>query len=115
MVDRNLRNFQGRLGRIERTHEAGGGFEAAGALGMSYFNRRQRPRQRSGFIGAGLIVAMAVIGIKAGVHASIGPESYAERIAALNARAGADKVAAFVLQADPVTVLLADQFRKLKP
>ena len=36
MYDPNMRDFYRRVGRIERTHAQGGGFEAAGTLGMTY-------------------------------------------------------------------------------
>ncbi|WP_347311116.1 hypothetical protein [Defluviimonas sp. SAOS-178_SWC] len=113
MVDRNLQNFYGRLGRIERIHNAGGGFEADGALGMSYYKARQRPLRRAGFLGPLVLVALTIVAIKAAVLASIGPERYEERIAALKAGGTAEHVGAYILQADPLTVSASEQIRKL--
>ena len=113
MVDRNLRNFYGRLGRIERIHQAGGGFEANGALGMSYFRPRRVARRRGGLVGPLMLVLMTIIVIKAMVHASIGAELYEERIAALRAGDSAERIGAYVLQADPLTLAIAGQFRKI--
>lgn len=113
MVDRNLQNFYGRLGRIERIHDAGGGFEADGTLGMSYYKARQRPLRRAGFLGPLVLVAMTIIAIKAAVLASIGDARYEERIAALRSGTSVEQVGAYVLQADPLTVSVAGQFRKL--
>ncbi|MCB2126938.1 MAG: hypothetical protein H6897_04670 [Rhodobacteraceae bacterium] len=111
MVDRNMQNFYGRLGRIERTHEAGGGFEADGTLGMSYYNSRRRPTRRFGLLGPLVLVAMTVIAIKAAVLATIGPERYEERLVALHAGSSVEQGGAWVLQADPLTVALAERLR----
>ncbi|OYX43668.1 MAG: hypothetical protein B7Z02_09030 [Rhodobacterales bacterium 32-67-9] len=113
MVDRNLQNFYGRLGRIERIHNAGGGFEADGTLGMSYYKARQRPLRRAGILAPLVLVAMTIVVIKASVLASIGPERYEDRIAALRAGATVEHVGAYVLQADPLTVAVAAQIRKV--
>ncbi len=111
MVDRNMQDFYGRLGRIDRIHQSGGGFEADGALGMSYYNARRKPARRRGFLAPVVLVMMTVIALKAGVLASIGPERYEERIAALRAGTGAEQAGAWVLQADPLTAMLADGLR----
>jgi hypothetical protein len=112
MVDRNLENFYGRLGRIDRIHQAGGGFEAAGAIGMSHFRTKRRSR-RLGLLAPLVLIMMTVVVIKAGVHVSIGDELYQERIVALRNGDQAEKIGAYVLQADPLTLMLAEQFRKL--
>lgn len=113
MVDRNLQNFYGRLGRIERIHDAGGGFEADGTLGMSYYKARRRPLRRAGVLGPLVLVVMTIVAIKAAVLASIGDERYEERVAALRAGTPVEQVGAYVLQADPLTVSMAGQIRKL--
>jgi hypothetical protein len=113
MVDRNLQNFYGRINRIQSIHEAGGGFEAEGALGMSFYNaRRRRPRRRLGLLGPLAVVAMVIVGVKSAVHAMIGQEVYDERVASLAAGATAERAAAYVLQADPLTVIIADRIRQ---
>lgn len=114
MVDRNLQNFYGRLGRIENIHRAGGGFEADGTLGMSYYNsRRQRGRRRTGWLAPLALVAMAVLGLKAAVHATIGEELYEERVAELRAGGGLHQAGAYVLQADPLTVAISEKIGAL--
>lgn len=110
MVDRNLQNFYGRLGRIEDIHRAGGGFEADGTLGMSFYNARRRPqRRRIGILAPLALVAMTVLGLKAVVHATIGAELYEARVAELRAGDGLNQAGAYVLQADPLTVAIADK------
>ncbi len=112
MVDRNLQNFYGRLGRIDKIHKAGGGFEAEGALGMSYYNARRRPVRRRGFLAPLVLVLMTIVLIKASVHAAIGAEQYEDRIAVLRDGGMADRAGAYILQADPLTLLISEQFGK---
>ncbi len=114
MVDRNLQNFYGRIGRIQNIHDAGGGFEADGTLGMSYYNaRRHRNRRRLGFLGPLALVAAVIVGVKSVVHATIGQEVYDQRVAALWAGDTVEKAGAYVLQADPVTIAIAEKIRQL--
>lgn len=109
MVDRNMRDFYGRLGRIERIHDAGGGFEADGTLGMAYYNSHRKParRRRGGFLGPLVLVMLTVVAIKAAVLATIGPESYGERVAALRGGSVVEQVGAYVLQVEPMTAWAA--------
>ncbi len=114
MVDRNRENFQGRIGRIERVHDKGGGFEAPGTLGMSYYTaRRRRPGLPRWPLT--LVVMLAVLfTLKAMLHVAIGPSAYDYKVAALRAGSDIDRVGAVLLQADPVTILIADQIRRIK-
>jgi hypothetical protein len=103
MQDPNWRDFQGRVGRIVRTHERGAGFEAAGTLGMSHYTQQRTRRRRLTWAMPVALVLMTVVGIKAAVLTSIGDDAYGERIAALNAGGTADRIGAYILQADPLT------------
>lgn len=102
MADPNLRDFYGRLNRIETIHRHGGGFEAAGTLGMSYYTKMQRTR-RVPVLKPMLLVAVAIVGLKGAIHARIGDEVYTSRISALSQGDGVDALGAFVMQADPLT------------
>lgn len=99
-----MRDFHGRLRRIHKIHRSGGGFEAAGTLGMSYYNSLKRKRSRSVWVMPLALVLLTVIGIKAAVHATVGEQTYNDRIAALAAGDAADRMGAYVLQADPLTL-----------
>lgn len=114
MVDRNRIDFQGRLGRIEKTHTHGGGFEAPGTLGMSYYNARRR-RIRLPRWPLTLLVTMAMLFLlKAMLHVTIGASVYDDKVAILRGGTDIDRIGAILLQADPVTLLLADRIRWLK-
>lgn len=113
MVDRHRRDFQGRLGRIEHTHEAGGGFEAEGTLGMSYHNSRRRRRRMPRLLGVLTVMAVVMILLKAGMHVAIGADAYEYRVAAMKAGTQTDRFGAYILQADPVTLALVAQLRRI--
>ena len=112
MVDPHRREFQGRLGRIEHTHDAGGGFEAEGTLGMSYYNSHRRRRRSHRLLGVLFVTTVVLISLKAGMHVAIGADAYDYRVAAMKAGTKADQLGAYLLQADPVTLALAAQIRR---
>jgi hypothetical protein len=112
MHDPNLRNFYNRVGRIENVHRRGGGFEAEGALGMADFRVEARPR-RLGILGPAALVLGTVVLIKAAILVNIGDAAYAERVARLSSGTTADRVGAYVLQADPLTVYAAALIERL--
>lgn len=113
MVDRNLQNFYGRLGRIEDIHRAGGGFEADGTLGMSFYNSRRRRGRRAGILAPLALVAATILGLKAVVHATIGTELYDSRVATLRDAGGVQAAGAYVLQADPLTMAISEKIVSL--
>ena len=114
MVDRNLQNFYGRLGRIDSIHQAGGGFEAEGTLGMSFYNaRRRRQTRRVGILGPLAVVAMSVVALKSTVHATIGADLYEKRVVALGEGTAVEKAGAYVLQADPLTLAISGKIRDI--
>jgi hypothetical protein len=113
MADPNMRNFYRRVGRIERMHEQGAGFEAAGTLGMSYYNSLKRSRRRMTWLMPVALVLATIVVMKATILVNIGPEAYAERVAGLEAGTLADRMGAYVLQADPITQWLATALDRL--
>ena len=112
MVDRNMRDFQGRLGRIERIHDGGGGFEADGTLGASAVPRRRR-RRLLRLPALLALTAVILILLKAGLHAALGPDLYAAKVDLLRAGSDADRAGAWVLQVDPLTENISARIRRL--
>ena len=111
MADPNLTDFYVRLRRIEKIYRRGGGFEAVGTLGRSYYTRR--PRKPIPIVGPLLIVAAAVIGLKGMIHAEIGPDLYNARVQALQLGDGIDPIGAFIMQPDPVSLYVSQKLRSL--
>lgn len=113
MSDPNMDDFYGRVARIERAHAMGLGFEAEGTLGRSSTFRsrvKKRPVLRSA-----LFVIALLFGLKGAILTQLGDDTYLGRVEALRQGDALDRVGAFVMQADPVTVWLAVQFRKVMP
>lgn len=98
--------FNKRLKRIDRIHRRGGGFEADGTLGQSFYTRRQRRRSRRG-LRAMLYMAGVVFGAKALLIADLGTSEYLQRVSNLEAGSTAEQIGAFFMQADPITLWLA--------
>lgn len=111
MADPQMKDFYGRLRRINKIHRAGGGFEASGTLGMSYYSGINRRRNHAKWLLPVALLLFTIVGIKAAVHANIGSFAYESRIAALRDGDSADRIGAYVLQADPLTLYVADFFR----
>lgn len=112
MSDANLADFYGRVARIERARAKGYGFEANGTLGRSHYLRpvrKQRPLLRV------LIFAfVCVFGLKGAILYKIGPDSFNDRITRLQTGKEFDKLGAWMMQADPVTVWVAAQITEIE-
>jgi hypothetical protein len=61
------------------------------------------------------LVLMTIIAIKAAVLANIGADTYAARIATLSQGDTADRIGAYILQADPLTAFVAGQITAVAP
>lgn len=111
MADQNLRDFYGRVYKIRKNHSRGGGFEASGTLGRSYFvppPGRSLPILR---IAKPAIVLLAVVVIlKALILAQIGPTAYETHIAVLQEGDTFDRIGAVLMAPDPAARLLASAF-----
>lgn len=104
-ADPNLNAFHGRVKRIERAHRKGYGFEAIGTLGRSHGFRRERSLGR--MLRSLMIVVAMGFALKGAIHFYVGAEVYDERVASLATGTGFDPVGATLMQADPVTRLIA--------
>ena len=107
MSDPNLVDFYGRVARIERARAKGYGFEANGTLGRSHYLRPVR--QRRPMLRILIFASVCVFGLKGAILYKVGPESYEARVARLQTGEGFDRLGAWLMQADPVTVWVAEQ------
>jgi len=107
MSDPNMANFYGRIARIQRAHAKGHGFEANGTLGRSHHFRPVR--QRRPMLRLLIFVFICVFGLKGTILYNVGPESYTARLQRLQSGEEFDKLGAWLMQADPVTVWVAAQ------
>lgn len=109
MVDPNLKDFYGRVARIEKARSQGYGFEAEGTLGRSYYLRPSRTRK--GVLAPMVVVLMCAFGLKGAIHYKIGGSIYQERVDTLMAGEGFERLGGYLMMADPVTVFVSDQIR----
>lgn len=66
-------------------------------------------RGRNATARAAVIVIALILVFKGVVLAQLGPQAYADRVAALKAGSGFDKAGAFIMQPDPITIWIADK------
>lgn len=107
MADPNMADFYDRVNRFERTRRQGFGFEAPGTLGRSHYTRENKSRR--GWLAPAFLAALVVFAIKAGIYYGVGAESYQIRVDRLLTAEGIDRVGGWLMQADPVTLWMADQ------
>lgn len=105
MADPNLVDFYERVGRLQSDHKRGLGFEAAGTLSRSRSYRK--PRKRHTWIAPLLFIILCVFTLKGAIHFVSGAKTYESRVAQLQEGQGFDKLGAWVMQADPVTVYIS--------
>ena len=107
MADPNLTDFYGRVARFERARANGYGFDAPGTLGRSYFEKKSRPHKS--WRGPVLLVIICIFGMKGAILQSVGGQAYDNRVAGLQAGEGFDRLGGWLMQADPVTVFVAEK------
>ena len=105
MTDPNMTDFYGRVARIQKLRSKGYGFEAPGTLGRSSYYR-PKSRRRS-IIGPVVFLLLCMVLLKGSIYFAIGAEAYGERVAKLQASAGIEAVGGWMMEAEPVTVLVS--------
>lgn len=113
MADRNMENFYHRLHRIDRIHETGGAFEAAGTLGRSYYEATRAPRRRGLWLRPLALILIGFFVLKGGLHAELGDDVFARRVDELAQGSPVERAGAWVMRADMVTLLVSKQIRPL--
>ncbi len=112
MFDPNREDFNARVLRLRRDHAMGRAFVAGGALGRSDF-RRGRVRKRPA-LRAGLFLLAFAFGLKGALHQHLGAEGYAARVAELQDGSVIATAQFALMQADPVTLLVASAIGQVK-
>ncbi|MDM7933524.1 hypothetical protein [Tabrizicola sp.] len=112
-VDPNLNEFYSRVSRIEKSHAKGYGFEATGTLGRKASSRAGSRMMK---LIKPLVLALVVgVGLKGVIHYYIGAQTYESRVSSLAAGSGFDPVGAWLMHADPATLLVSGQLQALLP
>lgn len=113
MADANHDDFYRRIERIQSMSRRGAGFEAAGAIGRSYYTRARREPVPIFRILA--IILLVFVGMKGVIHAQVGAATYEKRVEALAAGTLPERLSAYVLKADGMTLFLSGQIRQMFP
>ena len=106
MSDPRIEEFYNRVHRIERNRAMGFGHEAAGTLGRSHF-ARPKGSPLASLLRKLIVVIVLVIGAKAAMIHAIGSDAYDDRVALMMQGEGADRLGGVLLQADPVSRVVA--------
>ena len=114
MADANLARFNRRVAAIETRRKR---------LGSSYVKLEdrdgvlvpvERPRPRRGLPLRGITVALSgFLAFKGFLLAYLGPLTYTDRVAVLEEGTIVEKLGAWVMTADPITLWIAAQFNWL--
>lgn len=105
MADMNLKEFYGRVVRIEKDHSRGRGFEAPGALGRSHYTRRRGLRLP--LMMPLLFLFCGMILLKASIHYTMGAERYEMKVEQLWTGDTVDRFGAAIMQPEPLTRLVS--------
>lgn len=111
MSDPGFSEFYSRIDKIEKARAKGFGFEAAGTLGRSFYTRRgRRFHFRIPLLRQMLALLICGTVIKALFLQHLGIQPYQTRVDKLMAaESGIDRLGGWLMQADPVTMALAQR------
>lgn len=107
MSDPQMREFSGRLRRIDKIHRRGGGFEAAGTLGQSHYTRLRLRNERRPLLRPLVIFVSVITLFKGALLAAIGQTAYTGTLVNLAEGGLVDQIGGFIMSIDPVTLTLA--------
>lgn len=113
MPDLNMKDFEHRLGRINRMHAAGRSFEARDALGRADFDAARGRRRIAIPLRSIALVLAAVLLFKGAILAQLGSGGYQDRVAALAAGTIGEQVSAWVLHPDPASHWIAAMIKSV--
>ncbi len=111
MADQDFTEFYDRVARIEKARAKGYGFEADGTLGRSHYHRPVRRKRR--LVAPFVMLLACFLCLKAALHYQIGNDIYGLRVESMRSSdSGMERVAGMLMQADPLTVWLSNQFQQ---
>ncbi|WP_339107983.1 hypothetical protein [Thioclava sp. GXIMD4216] len=103
MASHVSKEFEDRLGRIARRHKAGGGFEAAGALGRLDHAKPPVHRRLAFPLQASLFLLLGFFLFKAALMMQAGADGYALRLTHLRMDGGIDAAVAVLMEPDVIS------------
>lgn len=107
MSNPQMKEFSGRLRRIDKIHRRGGGFEADGTLGQSHYTKERLRRRRRPLLRPALTFLFVMVAFKGFLLASLGPEEYGAKVEGLRQGNVIEQASAFVMAVDPLSSQIA--------
>ena len=115
MADANFQNFDARMRRIMRHHEAlSRGYVTTVTKDGLIVARPTRRVARWLPVRPLLVLLVAAFAFKVMLYSFLGPEDYAAQVAGLAVGTPLEQVATYILHADQATVWLAEQIAVLR-
>lgn len=113
MPDKQMEQFGSRVKRISQTHRklSDGYVTTVNHDGLIVAVPRRR-RLRVPFAGIALVL-IGIVAFKGIVHFELGAAGYDARVAQLAAGSTVERVGAWIMQADPLTLWVSEQARNL--
>lgn len=113
MADAKQMEFGARLAKIDRTHRqlSQGYVTSMNHDGLIIARPHKRVAQsplRGVFLGLAVLLTF-----KAFVYAQIGPQAYSDRVGLLEAGTIVERIGAYAMHADPITIWIAAQISSL--
>jgi hypothetical protein len=112
LADPNLRDFYGRISRIQAAKSGGR------AVAVTYdfaepIPQRKPQSRRLQYIKPIFLAVLLALMVKGAIHYKVGAATYDQRVEALAAGDGVDLVGAWLMQADPATLFVSDFIREM--
>lgn len=105
--------FNGRIRRINKIHRRGGGFEAAGTLGQSFYTHSRSRKLKRPVLRPAMTVLAVFVCFKAITLAHLGAADYTGRLDGLSKGNLVQQMGAQLMAIDPITEAAAAGIRPL--
>ena len=112
MSDPNLRDFYGRLTRIQDARSNGLDLEAPETFSLSQSRRSSRDGGNR-WIGPLFFVVVMALMLKGAIHSKVGAATYDRRVDALQSGQSLGRLGGWLMQADPATLWVSQFISEL--
>lgn len=112
MSDPNLRDFYGRITRIQDARSNGLDLEAPETFSSSQSRRSSRDGGNR-WVGPLFFAVVLALVLKGAIHSKVGAATYDRRVDALQSGQSLDRLGGWLMQADPATLWVSQFISEL--